>query len=84
MSEKTVDYKLTEIGKQNWEVCSRMLMHDLMDLSEDIPELDAVLKHYRVAYTEHGSYTMALPRLGSIVGHRDLTLTDKLRGPKKR
>lgn len=58
-----IDYRLTEIGKQNWEVCSRMLVHDLLDLSLENPELKKILDFYRISYTSNGGYTMALPRL---------------------
>ena len=57
------DYRLTEIGRQNWEVCARMLVHDLLDEADHNPDLAKILKHYNVQYLSNGSYTMALPRL---------------------
>ena len=64
MSEegKIVDYRLTEIGRQNWEVCARMLAHDLLDMSKTNKEVKALLDFYRIKYTDNGGYTMALPR----------------------
>jgi hypothetical protein len=61
--EKVLDYRTTEIGRQNWEVCARMLVHDLIDESENNPGVAKILKHYRIRYLHPGSYTMALPRL---------------------
>lgn len=60
---KVVDYRMTEIGRQNWEVCARMLVHDLLDLSHKNPELKKILDYYEVQYRLDGGYTMALPRL---------------------
>lgn len=86
MSENVQDYRKTEIGRQNWEVCQRMLMHDLIDMSVNFPCLDRLLKLYRVGYTQDGGYTMALPRMGSI-GKSGLNLswpkTEKTKGKKK-
>ncbi len=60
MEGKIVDYRLTEIGRQNWDVCHRMIMHDLLDMN--IPEVKELLKYYSISYTDNGGYTMALPR----------------------
>lgn len=61
-----LDYRDTEIGRQNWEVCARMLMHDLLDLAPSNPDLAEVLKHYKISYMPDGGYTMSLPRMGSL------------------
>lgn len=61
--ERIVDYRSTEIGRQNWEVCSRMLIHDLLDMSASNPELKKILDYYGIKYRLDGGYTMALPRL---------------------
>lgn len=61
--QRVVDYRLTEIGRQNWEVCARMLVHDLLDLSVNNPELKKVLDYYCIGYRLDGGYSMALPRL---------------------
>lgn len=58
-----VDYRMTTIGRQNWEVCARMLVHDLLDLSEKDKALKAILDHYAIRYLPDGGYTMRLPRL---------------------
>lgn len=58
-----LDHRNTEIGRQNWDVCGRMLIHDLLDLAESTPALKRVLDFYQIGYTENGGYTMALPRL---------------------
>jgi hypothetical protein len=57
-----LDYRTTEIGRQNWEVCTRMLVHDLIDLAASTPELKALLEFYHIGFTPDGGYTMALPR----------------------
>jgi len=57
------DYRLTDIGRQNWEVCARMLVHDLLDEANENPALAKILSHYNISYTPDGGYTMALPRL---------------------
>lgn len=61
--QKVVDYRTTEIGRQNWEVCARMLMHDLLDLSETDQDLKKVLDYYGIKYRLDGGYSMSLPRL---------------------
>jgi hypothetical protein len=61
--EKHIDYRQTEIGRQNWEVCARMLVHDLLDIATANPEVKRILDFYSIKYTENGGYTMALPRL---------------------
>lgn len=61
--QRVVDYRTTEIGRQNWEVCARMLVHDLLDLSASNPELKRILDYYGIRYRLDGGYTMALPRL---------------------
>jgi hypothetical protein len=63
MSEKIIDYRNTEIGRQNWEVCARMLIHDLLDMAPTNPEVKKILEFYSISYMENGGYTMALPRL---------------------
>lgn len=60
---RVIDWRQTEIGRQNWEVCSRMLVHDLLDLAETNKELKTILDFYRISYTDNGGYTMCLPRL---------------------
>jgi len=54
------DYRTSPVGVTNWEVCSRMLVHDLLEL--DIPEVKKILRHYSITGTIWGTYTMALPR----------------------
>ncbi len=60
---KVVDYRQTEIGRQNWEVCARMLVHDLLDIAPKNPEVKKILDFYSIRYLANGGYTMALPRL---------------------
>lgn len=55
-----VDWRETEIGRQNWEVCHRMLIHDLVDLN--LPEVNTLLAFYRVFILSNGAHTAALPR----------------------
>ncbi len=62
-AKKIVDYRLTEIGRENWDVCHRMFIHDLIDISSSIPQLKNILDFYSIGYTPNGGYTMALPRL---------------------
>ncbi len=60
---KNLDYRLTEVGRQNWEVCARMLVHDLLDIAPKNPDVKRLLDFYSIGYTSNGNYTMALPRL---------------------
>jgi hypothetical protein len=60
---RIIDYRQTEIGRQNWEVCSRMLIHDLLDISITNPDVKRLLDFYSINYLPNGGYTMALPRL---------------------
>lgn len=59
---KIVDYRQTEVGRQNWEVCSRMLAHDLVDMSARIPEIKSLCEFYSITVLDNGAHTMALPR----------------------
>lgn len=63
MNEQTkfVDWRLTEVGRQNWEVCHRMLVHDLVDLH--IPAVDELLAYYHIEVLPNGAHSAALPRL---------------------
>lgn len=63
MDEKTrlMDWRFTEVGRQNWEVCHRMLIHDLVDLH--IPQVDKVLAYYHISVLPNGAHSAALPRL---------------------
>lgn len=58
---KHCDWRLTEVGRQNWEVCHRMLVHDLVDLK--IPAVDQLLAYYNIMILPNGAHTAALPRL---------------------
>lgn len=60
--ENLVDYRVTEIGRQNWEVCSRMLVHDLLDIGKTNKQVQDLLDYYHINFTSNGGYTMALPR----------------------
>lgn len=60
--QRVIDYRLTEIGRQNWEVCHRMLIHDLLDIRKDCPQVDALLSFYSIEFMPNGGYSMALPR----------------------
>jgi hypothetical protein len=55
-----LNYKSSPVGVENWEVCSRMLIHDLLEM--DIPEVKKLLGFYNIKATPWGTYTMALPR----------------------
>lgn len=59
-----IDYRSTPTGRENWEVCSRMLIHDLLEM--DIPEVKTLLKFYSITGTPWGTYTMALPRFNIV------------------
>jgi hypothetical protein len=59
---KLVNYKLTDIGMQNWEVCARMLAHDLVDMAERVPEVKELCEFYSITVLSNGAHTMALPR----------------------
>lgn len=78
MENKIIDYRQTEIGRQNWEVCARMLVHDLLDIGPTNAEVKRVLEYYSIHYLENGSYTMALPRLKLIEAKKS-----KPKGKKK-
>lgn len=77
MSEKIQDYRTTQIGRENWEVCSRMLVHDLIDMAEKVPAVASLLKFYGIGYHESGGYTMALPRLYVLMGTKALDVKQK-------
>ena len=64
MDKNTVvlDAKSSPVHQQNWEVCIRMLVHDLIDISETNLEIKKLLKHYDIAYF-NGGFTLSLPRL---------------------
>lgn len=66
MSEekKVLDWRTTSVGRENWETCHRMLVHDLIDLAPNCPVIQSVLQFYGISFHESGGYTMALPRLG--------------------
>ena len=51
------------IAKENWEVCHRMFIHDLLDMANENPVIKAVLDIYSIRYYGNGGYTMALPRI---------------------
>lgn len=61
---RVLDYRTTEVGRQNWEVAHRMLIQDLVDLN--IPAVNRVLDFYHVTILPTGTHTMALPRLALI------------------
>lgn len=75
MDQNTVDYRVTAVGRQNWEVCERMLAHDLVDLSY-IPEIKALLDYYRITVLSNGAHSMALPR--KMLNKFKKSKTDKL------
>lgn len=55
-----VDWRTTEIGRQNWEVCHRILIHDLVDLKS--PAVNRILAFYNITVLPNGTHTAALPR----------------------
>lgn len=73
------DHRDSWIGQQNWEVCQRMFVHDLLDLRGSVKEIDEVLKYYSVVYLPDGGYSMALPRQGIV--SRNMKILNK--GKKK-
>jgi len=84
-----VDYRMTEVGQQNWEVCTRMLAHDLVDMAEHNKEVKELLTFYSITVLPNGSHTMALPRKYlpqfqyKISGHTRKRLADKTTPKKK-
>lgn len=72
MSElRVLEAQSSQVGRENWTVCERMLMHDLLELAEKTPALRKLLDFYSIGYLPDGRFTMALPRLGVIekTGH---------------
>lgn len=55
-----VDWRTTSIGRENWEVCHRMLIHDLVDLNNK--EVNRILAFYNITILPSGTHTAALPR----------------------
>lgn len=58
---KLCDWRTSPIGIQNWEVCHRMLIHDLVDLN--LPAVNELLAYYNIEILPNGAHTAALPRL---------------------
>lgn len=62
MKSITLDAMASPIGQQNWHVCTRMLVHDLIDLSASNKDVKELLRYYRITFHPSGGFTMALPR----------------------
>jgi len=61
--KRILDANATSIGRQNWEVCTRILGHDLINIAATNKEVKDLLNFYHITFHESGGFTMALPRL---------------------
>lgn len=56
------DAMASPIGRENWAVCTRMLVHDLIDIATENKQIKTLLDFYNIRFLINGGFTMALPR----------------------
>jgi hypothetical protein len=78
-----LDAMSSPIGRENWACCTRMLVHDLIDMAPSVPEIKRLLDFYSIEYHPAGGFTMALPRL-KVLESRNKSKTKKAKIKKKK